>query len=67
MLEDVFRALVSTALARRDASTALAMYLTANPGVPRTDVQLNSLVVRDLRFPRPCACRCQDARGQAAC
>lgn len=44
-------ALVSTALNRGDAGTALAMYLTANPGVPRTDVQLNPLVVRDLCSP----------------
>jgi hypothetical protein len=44
-------ALVSAALARKDAGTALAMYLTANPGVPRTDVQLHPLVVRDLCSP----------------
>jgi hypothetical protein len=44
-------ALVSNALNRGDAGTALAMYLTASPGVPRTDVQLNPLVVRDLCSP----------------
>jgi hypothetical protein len=44
-------ALVSTALVRGDAGTALAMYLTANRGVPRIDVRINALVVRDLCSP----------------
>jgi AAA domain len=40
-----------TVLNRGDGGTALAMYLTADPGVPRTDVQLHPLVVRDLCSP----------------
>jgi hypothetical protein len=44
-------ALVATALDRKDTGTALAGYLTANPDVPRTDVQINPLVVRDLCSP----------------
>jgi hypothetical protein len=35
-----------TVLDRGDGGTPLAMSLTADPGVPRTDVQLNPLVVR---------------------
>jgi AAA domain len=44
-------ALVSTALDHHDAGTALAQYLTANPSVTRTDVQLNPLDVRDRCSP----------------
>jgi AAA domain len=38
--------LISTALDRRDAGTALSQYLTASPGVTRTDVQKEPLCVR---------------------
>jgi hypothetical protein len=39
-------ALVRTALDRRDAGTALGQYLTASPGIARTDVQKEPLCVR---------------------
>jgi len=39
-------ALVSAALDRRDAGTALSQYLTASPGITRTDVQKEPLCVR---------------------
>jgi hypothetical protein len=57
--------LVSSAPKRNDVGAALARYLTANPGVPRTGVQLNPLVVRE---PSPacwapnCGCRLQGWR-----
>ena len=38
--------LISTALDRRDAGTALSQYLTASPRVTRTDVQKEPLCVR---------------------
>ena len=38
--------LISTALDRRDAGTALCQYLTASPGITRTDVQKEPLCVR---------------------
>jgi hypothetical protein len=39
-------ALISAALDRRDAGTALGQYLTASPGIARTDVQKEPLCVR---------------------
>jgi AAA domain len=42
---------VSAELDHHDAGPALAQYLTANPNVTRTDVQLNPLAVRDLCSP----------------
>ena len=38
--------LISTALDRRDAGTALSQYLTTSPGITRTDVQKEPLCVR---------------------